>query len=828
MEMVVRQLRLALRAGFREPAFSLAVVLTLAIGIGANGAMFSLVHRLLLAAPPHVSSPDRVVRLETEFRQGTETFTMSTTSFPVFEDLRAGTNGFAGIAAATPAREGAFGEGVSLRIVSVIETSNAYFAVLGTAPSFGRFYGKAGRDERARVVVLGYGFWKSAFSADRSVLGRPVRLNGHDFTVVGIAPPDFTGDRFQKVDMWIPFSAGLLADGNTIRYARGMNVITLLGRLRPGASGAQAAMDATAALQRGAGAAGVTAEDSRITITPITASERDASTTEGRIALWLAGVSSFVLLIAVANVCNLMLLRGVVRRRDIALHLALGASRWNVVGRLFLEALVLATAGGIAGCLLARWGGDLARILLLPDMPAPSQTMPSNVLAITTVCVALAALVTGILPAWRNVRVSVSEELKAGARSTGYRNSKLLGSVLVLQNALCVMLLIGAGLFVRSLHEVRTQDLGFSTRNVLLASMRSLNHASAGPSAESYHVALAAVRRIPGVVSATPVQAIPFGSHHVPPISIPGRPEFPDANSQLPFLYAATPEYFAIMGMRMVAGRNVSAKESALVVVINEAMAAGLWPGESALGKCIRIGGDVGPAASPVLPCRTIIGVVSNARPRSIRAESGQALMQYYVPFEQMPAPPSFAPAAATSDNISALLIKTATDADVVSAIQRAMRDAAPALPPSEVVPLQDLVDHQIRPWTLGATMFTLFGTIALVLAALGLYGVRAYAVTQRVHEMGVRIALGASARGVMRLVVAEGLRIAVIGIASGGAIAMFAVRYVEPVLFDTSPRDPLVIATVVVTMVIVAVAASIIPARRASRVEPIRALRAD
>ena len=408
------------------------------------------------------------------------------------------------------------------------------------------------------------------------------------------------------------------------------------------------------------------------------------------------------------------------------------------------------------------------------------------------------------------------------------------------QSALSLVLLVAAVLFIVSLRRVRGQDFGFTTDGVLVATMRFPQGEQGSITDPAYREALDQVRRLPGVERASLAQVVPFSSHNVPPIAVPGRPEFPDESQQAPFLNAATPDYFAVLGMRVLDGRNFTDADrdgSESVIIINRAMAQGLWPGESALGRCIRIGFAPGEAptsihASPAVPCRTVVGVVNDARPRSVREEAGQARMQYYVPFGQIPKPP-FA-GAQTMGEIWGLLIKTRGGEGregagrVGEGIQRLMQSFRPGLPLAEVKPLQDLLDRQMRPWMLGASMFSAFGALALLLGAVGLYGVRATAVAQRTREIGVRIALGANAKAVVRMVLLDGLRVTLAGAALGAIVALLLARFLEPLLFETNAANPLVIAAVAGLLSGVSLVASAIPAWRAARVDPNIALRAE
>lgn len=827
-------LRYALRSLRRRPGWAAAAIITLALGIGANATMFSLVDRLLVRPPAHVREPDRVMRvaLDLPSPDGSH-FTMSTTSWPVFRDLQASSHAFATLAAVAGG-DMVLGSGEQARSLPAAKVSGAYFAVLGASPALGRFIDPS--DDQAPtgepVAVISHALWRRAFASSADALAREIVLDQTPYRIIGVAPADFTGDGDAPMDVWVPLHAAMAQGGQDWTETRGLNLITIIGRLRDDASIGAATEQGSLAVARGmdGGAGG----GARVVLTSLAPGwrERSAASVQGRVAVWVAAMSVLVFLIALVNVVNLMIFRAAARRREVAVRLALGAGRRHLTRQFVVESLVLATVGGLAAVFLAAWASEAMRALLLPGLAGSERLVSARLLGITGAATAVAGVLTGLVPAWRAASPALIDDLRTGGGAAGNGPSWIAGAFLSVQGGLCMLLLVAASLFILSLHRVRTQDFGFTSDGVLLAELR-LPDAAAGPARDAlYRQAEERIRQLPGVSLATVVQAVPFGSHHVPPIAVPDRPEFPDVNQQAPFLYATSPTYFRALGMRLLAGRNFAdgdGQGSPLVVIVNQAMAEGLWPGENALGKCIRAGFVPGTAptgihASPLLPCRTVIGVVNNTRPRSIREEPGQARMQYYVPFGQIPAPPfpgSFA-------DISGLLIRT-TDADAMTGpVQRALQSATPGQPYAQVRPLQDLLDRQMRSWVLGATMFTVFGVLALGLGAIGLYGVRAYAVTQRTKEIGIRMALGARMAGVVRMVLLEGLRATGIGIVFGTIAAIGMARLVEPLLFETTATDPRVYGFVALLLVAVTIAASAVPAWRASRVDPNVALRSD
>ena len=817
----------------RQPGFTFFIVLTLALGIGANSAIFGLLDRLLLSSPPHIRDADQVVRLLLGETIGGSRFSMSTTSYPAYRNLRDNTRSFAGLAAAA-AGQMVLGRGADASAIQGAKVTGNYFQLLGVQPHSGRFFGEA--EDRPPygldVAVLSHAFWRRQLAGDPGAVGRNIVLDGASFTVIGIAPPGFTGDGIKPLDVWVPLSAGMKNLPAGWRENRSFNIVALVARLEEGVSQAAAQQEATQVHNRDREIfASGDSSQSEISFLPLLAAVGpNGLTQEGRIALWLGGVALCVLLIAVGNVTNLLLLRTARRQHEVAVCLALGMSRGRLIRLLVTESLLLATLGGLGGLLVAYWGGNLTRLTLLPDMASPETLVQPRIFVVTALAALLAGLIAGLLPARQASATSLTERLAPGSRTGSFRRSALLTSLLLLQTGLSAVLLAGAGLFVASLYNVRTQSLGFTTERLLLAEVPAGGVGQGGSEVNQdsfYRTALERVRMLPGVEMAIPVDALPFGAHTVPPISVPGHQGAPGQDTQLPFMNAATPEYFQMMGMTIVRGRGFTAADNAgspLVVLVNETMARTVWPSEDAIGKCIRIGHAAGeppsPAASPSLPCREVVGIVNDARRRSIRPEA-IPIMQYYVPFEQVP-PPLFPDAPM----ISGLLIRTTGEpAPMIRPIQKTMQSVGSDAPYIGVRPYQDFIDRQVRPWQLGATLFSLFGGLALIMAAIGLYGVLAYMVTQRRKEIGIKMAIGATSGRVVQNIVGEGLAIALLGVGIGGLVVLAMGPWFEPLLFDVKPRDPAVLAGVALTLMAVAVLASLIPALRATRVRPTLAL---
>ena len=825
-ETLRRELTHATRALRRDPALSFGVVLTLALAIGANAAMFGLVTRLMLPAPPGVTDPAQLSRIAVKLLTDEgEEYTQSTTSYPVFSAIASRTDVFAAVAAVRTATH-TVGRGADAIRVDAIEASGEYFTTLGTRPALGRFFTAAddALPSGNTVVVLGHSFWKRHFGGDRGIVGDEIVLDDAAFTVIGIAPPDFTGDALAPVDVFVPLTTASRTRPTGWWNETGLNVVSVIARLRDGVSpAAVASVGPTLPARAGIFSTAVALESL------IPAATR--SSPQARVALWSFGVALVVLLIATANVGTLLLLRAIRRRREIAVRMALGAGRARLAIQLTTESLLLALVGGAGGLLLSSWIGDVVRATLLPTLAATDTFIDGRLLGATIVLALATGLLAGLVPLLLLSHRRLAMELH-GAGILGTASGTRTQATLVgIQVALCTLLLVGAGLFVRSLDRVRSQDLGFSTDRLLFATLDFRSRLPGPVEDEAHFAAVQRLRQLGGVTGATVVQAMPFGSFHVPPIGVPGLAGPPTANGQLPFMYGATPEYLEIMGVTALQGRLITAGDRAgspMVVLVNETMAREVWPGQSAIGKCIRVGFEPGQPPAPVapatVPCREVVGVVRDSRARSLRPVGREATqMQYYVPFDQLP--PTF---QADAPDVFGILVRAAGEAErMIGPVQRVIQESA--IPVSaRVRPYQDLIDPQLRPWRLGATMFTAFGALALCIATVGLFGVVSWLVAQRRQEIGLRLALGGTGAVVGRMVIARALRLVAIGIVTGIVIALIVGPSVESMLFQTSARDLGILAGAATSLIIVAIAASAIPAWRAARTSPMSALRIE
>ena len=804
-----------------RPTFAFACVLVLGLGIGANATMFGIIDRLLLRAPPYIADPanvmeGRFLRTDRGVVNAQDAF-----SFAMYLDLRNTAGAFSDVAA-YESEDLPIGRGADARSVPAMKVTASYFRTLGVRPRLGRFFAPEddGAPTAPNVAVISYPYWRREFNADPQVLGRALPIGDAQFTIIGVAPPGFTGVDFDRVDLWIPLTAGVSAaqyDG-WMHSRNGYWLLTVM-RVAPGATRAAATAAATRTLRASMQADGTSDEKlaeqrPSIGLISVLPSEARAGETSARVATLLGAVSLIVMLIACANVANLQLARGIARRREIAVRLALGVSRRRLLGQLLTESIVLAVAGGIAALFVAYWGsGFVRRVLLGASDLGGAPTIDGRVLAYTAIASVLVGLLSGVVPALHAGRASITAELKDGARDGASHRVRARSVLLFAQTILSVVLLIGAGLFVRSLRRIDALPLGLEPSRVLVAHVETQGtRQSRAAVNELYGRLLQAMRESPEVRSAALATSLPFYTSWAVRVRIPGRDSVPRVRDGGPYINEVTPGYFETVGTRILRGRGFTESDQASsprVTLVNESMARVWWPNEDAIGKCIQIGADS-------MPCSEVVGIVENARRQSIIEDTS---LQYFIPRTQ-----------SVSKNASLVLfVRPRGDlAAATSGIRRQMQDAVPNLPFVSVNPLEGLVSPQKRSWRLGATMFTALGGLALVLAAVGLYSVLAYDVAQRTREFGVRVAMGARGADVMGLVLARGLRTAIIGGLIGVAAALLAGHWVAPLLFQTSPRDPAVIGAVLFGVVVVALIAALVPARRALSVDPIEALRAD
>ncbi|HSA54572.1 MAG TPA: FtsX-like permease family protein, partial [Gemmatimonadaceae bacterium] len=666
----------------------------------------------------------------------------------------------------------------------------------------------------------GYAYWQTQFGGGAGVIGQQLRIDRIQATIIGVAPEGFVGMADQGVPAaFLPITHYAFSFRGP-NYPRNYNWswLEIIGRRRPGVSPVEARSDLTAAFQQSwraqysadPGWGGVEVVQPRGELGPVQLGRGPDAGRDSRVALWTSGVALIVLLVACANVANLLLSRALSRRREIAMRLALGVGRARLARQLLTESLVLAALGGAAGLLIAQWGAATLRTLFLPGDEASGVLTDGRTLAFAGLATLGAALLTGLVPAFHSGRANLAATLKAGAREGTYRRSRTRTALLVFQAALSVILLVGAGLFVRSLENVRGYRLGYDVDLVLFAAANARG-VSIDPTAQQglNDRMLAAAQSLPGVTRAAVAMSVPFWSNESRGLWVPGVDSVRNRGRFL--MQAGSADYFATMGTRMLLGRAFDETDQAgtpRVMVVSEGMARALWPGRDPIGQCVRIGEENA-------PCTSVVGVSEEMRLRSL-ADARE--FTYHLPLTQLDEP-----------SYPQLLVRVAgRPEDHVAALRRVLQAEMPGAAYVNVVPLSRLVDPNLRAWRFGATVFVAFGVLALVLAAIGLYSLITFDVAQRRQEFGVRLALGASAGQVMRLIVGGGLRLVGLGVVAGGAIALWAAPWLEAVLFEQSPRDPLVFGIVAAVLLGVAIMASVAPARRASHVDPSVTLRGD
>ncbi len=825
MDALFQDLKYAARTLAKSPGFTLGVVLTLGLGIGANVTMFSVVDRMLFRPPPLLRDPGRTHRvyLVTDY-QG-RPFASGTVQYPRYQDLTSWTTSFARTAVFTE-EDLAIGVGADAREMRVGIVSASFFGFFDAPPASGRYF-TAAEDtppSGAAVAVLGYGYWQTNYAGRANVLGTTLQIGPTTYTIIGVAPKGFVGLwPNQQPIAFIPITsyAAAISTGKRFGNESWWTTYTwrwasMLVQSKPGVSAAAANADLTNAFLRSyvaqlPAARGLPRpEEARPrAIAASVLSERGPNESSfAKVATWVGGVAVIVFLIACANVANLLLVRSFQRRREIAIRLALGVSRGRLLSQLLTESLLLAVLGGAVGIVLADWGGAWLRLGFLPRSAAASVVNDPRTLFFAGSVALAAGLLTGLAPALQLGRGLLSD-LRAGARDVAYRRSRTRRALLVLQGALSVVLLVGAGLFVRSLQHVRDVPLGYDADRVLLVELNGRGESlDSARMVALRHELLATAQAIPGVERAALQLTTPFWSSWDVPLFVAGI----DSVSRLGEfdLNAVSPDYFAAMGTRIVRGRGIGAEDShnaPPVMVVSEAMARALFPGRDPIGACVRI-------SASSAPCTTVVGVANNIKVQQLGDDPA---LLYYLPAEQW------------HPQSGGLFIRTrGPAAGSAEAIRRGLQRTMPGASYVTVTPLSEIISHETESWTLGATMFLIFGTLALMLAAIGLYSVVAYSVAQRTPELGIRTALGAQFGDVIRLVLGEGMALGLIGIAIGVALALLGSRWVGPLLFNESPRDPVVFGGVALVLLGVAALASYIPALRATRVDPVVALRTE
>jgi predicted permease len=813
---LLQDVRYAIRVLAKRPAFTAIAIATLALGIGVNSLMFSLVDAVLFRPLP-VHAPGRLLRIETKFDNGASTGI----SYPMLRDFREQSQAFTGLAAFDGGNIVLVGtNNEAPDRVSATLVSGNFFPLLGVKPALGRLISE--QDDITPgahpVLVLSDAYWRRRFGADPRVVGSTVRMNTHVYTIVGVAPAGFHGLNLQDVpDVWLPTSMLLDASPNVAQFKpferRGFSWLEAIARLKDGVGPEQGTAQLNTIYARVVRELNL--DDKRhvrVTTMPLAASTiaTDGRQNVRRTSWVLMGVAGLVLLIACAVVSGLLLVRAEQRQREVAVRFAIGATRGRVMRQLLTESLLLSAAGAALGVLLAVWGADIFRgvstgAFALP-LKAASPVLASRVLWITGLLALVSTVIFGWLPARAVSQTSLMAAMKGGLGYGRSRRFPLREAFVVIQVALSAMLLVGAGLLLRTLGKAAQVDLGFDPRSALVV---SLDVSKSGYTTERgqqfYNELLARVREIPGVTSA----AI---GHHVP-ISDPGMVTSvelthftaPDGHEPDVSFTSVTPGYFRTLGLRLERGRDFKANDGLgpQTIIANQAFVDRFWPGLDPLAQRVLNFGDKG---------AEVVGVVANAKLTSIRDEGVPML---YVPCNAFYTP-----------NTN-LLLRIHGDAGAVLAqVRGIVQQLDRNVPLYRTRTLEDQVAVSLGQERTIAGLLSAFAALALALAAAGLYGVISYTTQIRAKEFGVRLTLGALPSDVLRLVVGQGARLALVGIAFGLAAAAMLGRVLSSLLFGVSPTDALTYACIGGVLLLVALAASAIPALRASLVNPVQTLR--
>ena len=810
--------RYAWRSILRQPGFTAMVMLTLALGIGVNAATFTVLDLLFLHPPGGVEDARMVRRVYVEnFNTGDGVpFTSQALSYPMYREVRE--------AVGDTSKVALFGVDNKLRLgkhprnptVRAVYATSNYFRVLGAQASMGRVYGT--EEDRfgsgAPVVVISHRFWKSQFGGDSTALGREIDFGGRMHRVIGILHPAFSGVELQASDVWIPLAMYPPPTWLKDSWWESSNLIFLraLYRLQPDMSEDQIDLRATQRLRNFERTAFPKHPDTLMTVhsgSLLEARGPGSPEYQSLISTRLAGVALLVMLIAFANVTNLLLARAVRRRHEFAIRLALGVSRTRLVRMLTTETLMLALLATVPAVLMAAWGGTVLRNLLLPDVQWFGTAISVRAVAFAFGTAVIAGLIAGIIPAVQSSNPSLNNELKAATRTGGHHRSRLRSALVGTQAALSLVLLTGSVLFVRSLHNVQSLQIGFDADKLIFGSVKFAEGEK--PPAPVIDAGLSDISsRLEGragVVSTARAWMQPmygltwitfFTAHDSSGSFERGEPT----------VSTVSRGFFSTVGMKMLRGRDFSGGAPPEVVV-NEAFAKRLWPGEDPIGQCMYI-------KTRQSSCHPVVGVVETARRNKVVDD--EPALQYYLPL-----------GSDSAARFGELMIVRTSGAGRAAAneLRNGLRSAFPTGEPY-VKTMTEQLEPEYRPWLLGASLFTAFGILALLVALVGIYSTVSYSVAQRTHEFGVRIALGASFRGLLRQVIGEGVRTVLVGVLVGVFLVLASGRLVTALLYGVEADDPITMAGVALTLLLASAVAAIVPAWRAARVDPLTALRSE
>ncbi|MDQ3252595.1 MAG: ABC transporter permease [Acidobacteriota bacterium] len=820
MNTLWQDLRYGARMLLKKPGFTLVAVITLALGIGANTAIFSVVNAVLLRPLPY-TNPEALVSL---FGSSADSLPIGLTELE-YAELRKESGSFAQIAVSNGRDVTLTGADEPERVPAAIVSAN-YFDLLGVRVAAGRGFAE-GEDLAGKnnVVILSHGFWQRRYGGRPSAVGEVLTLNGNSCTIIGVLPSGFRSPlelQFAaQPELWIGYGY------NLANPARGSHTLIGVARLREGVGMAQAQAETNAIIERLAKENSQNYPSSKRTGLRVSTLHREIVGNARAALLTLLAAVVAVLLIACANLANLLLARGELRAPEIAVRAALGAGRWRIIRQLLTESLLLAVIGSGVGILLAQWG-IAALIALSPgNIPRLEESgLEQNVLWITLLVTLLTGVICGLIPALQAAQIDLHSLLKSGGRTLGGQSGRgwLRKALVVAETALALVLLVCASLLLRSFWQLQHVNTGFNSESLLTMRLTppAASYQSNQQVADFYEQLLERTGALPGVRSVAVANAVPLsGDGADRMMEVEGQPYENDVTRFHSDYRRVSPTYFTTLGMRLVNGRflaNSDQESSLKVAVINETLARRQWPNEDPLGKRLRL--LDAPPERATAQFMTVVGVVADAKNRSLSAELRQ---EVYIPLRQQ----AVSLGGARPSVSMVLMARTGGEAaGLTNVVRQEVRELDSNVPITQVRTMEQMIDKAVGPLRFSALLLTLFALVALSLGVIGIYGVMSYTVAQRTREIGIRLALGAQTKDVLRAVIGQGMKLALAGVMVGLATSFALTQLMKNLLFGISAADPLTYGVVAVSLTLVALVACYIPARRATRVDPMVALR--